>query len=170
MAFAMLTAMNTNPYVAGFLGVLRETFEGGAPGQGTAFLDGTNPDGSANHGLFATLEQLTAQQASVPTALHSSIASQAAHTAFHMEATLKYVRGDRSINDWASSFEPRVVNDAEWIKLRQRVKKAYDDIIELASSTTEMSDDTAGGMAATLAHAAYHLGAIRQIIKLARAT
>jgi hypothetical protein len=161
--------MNVNPYINGLLSVLRENFEGGQPGQRTAFLDGTKPDGSGNHGLFATLEQLTAEQASAPTALNSSIASQAAHTAFHMEVTVKYVRGDRSIHDWASSFEPRVVNDAQWLALRERVKKAYDDIFELASHTTELDEATAGGMAATLAHAAYHLGAIRQIIKLARA-
>ncbi len=161
--------MNSNPYIAGFLDVLRETFDGGTPGKGTAFLDDTNTDGSGNHGLLATLETLSASQASAPTVLGSSIASQAAHTAFHIEATLKYVRGDRTPNDWPSSFEPRVVNEAQWQALRERVKTAYDNIVQLASSTAELDEATAGGMAATLAHAAYHLGAMRQIIKLARA-
>jgi hypothetical protein len=161
--------MSSNSYISGFLGVLRETFEGGTPGQATAFLDGTNPDGSGNHGLLAMLETLTAEEASALTALGSSLASQAAHTAFHIEATLKYVRGDRTPNDWAGSFEPRAVNEAQWPALRERVRTAYHNIVELASSTTKLDEATAGGMAATLAHAAYHLGAMRQIIKLARA-
>jgi hypothetical protein len=162
-------SVSDQAFVAGFLNVLREAFEGGRPGQGTAFLDNTKADGSGNHGLLAALSSLSAPQASAPTVLGSSVASQASHVAFHIEATLRYVSGDRRPNDWQGSFEPRVVDDVQWQALRQRVKEAYERITALASSTSVLDEATAAGMAATLAHAAYHLGAIRQILKLARA-
>lgn len=44
------------------LEVLKEAAEGGTPGRGTAFLDGTRADGSGNHGLLATLGRLSAAQ------------------------------------------------------------------------------------------------------------
>jgi hypothetical protein len=41
-------------------------------------------------------------------------------------------------------------------------------MVGLAQNTSHWDTDAAGGLAAALAHVAYHLGAIRQIVKLAR--
>lgn len=155
-------------FVNAFLRVLEETLEGGKPGQGTHFLDNTKADGSSNQGFFAALNGLSAVEASAVTALGSSIASHTAHSAFHIEATLRFASGDRSPNDWQGSFEPRVVDEPEWLVQRQRLKNAYLGIVDLAHKTAVWDQDSATGMMATLAHVTYHLGAVKQILKLAR--
>ncbi|MBB6098036.1 hypothetical protein HNR42_001459 [Deinobacterium chartae] len=157
----------TNPQIMdGWMHVLRETFEGGQPGQGTAFLDRTQSDGSGNHGLFATLDALSAPQASDPTALGLSVAAHAAHIAFHLEVLVRWASGDRGPFDWQSSFSPAVVDEAQWAQTRERVRTAYQRARDLAAHLEVLDADTVGGLAAMLAHAAYHLGAIRQTVKL----
>jgi hypothetical protein len=158
----------SNIFVDAFLVVLKEAFAGGEAGAGTSFLDDTNADGSGNHGFFAVLAGLNAAQASDSTVLGSSIVSHTAHTAFHIEATLRSAAGDRSPNDWQASFLPRVVSDADWIVQQQRLQGAYSSIVGLAHSTAIWDEHSAVGMMATLAHVSYHLGAVRQILKLAR--
>lgn len=158
--------MGDQVFVNGWLFVLREAVEGGLPGQGTTFLDGTNADGSGNKGLLATLEGLGAEAASRPTALGQSVAAHAAHTAYHMEVIVRYNAGDRGPFDWPGSFNPSRVDEAGWAKLRERVRAAYADLVNLAKTTQTWDEDAAGGMAGALAHVCYHLGAIRQLIKL----
>jgi hypothetical protein len=158
-----------NVFVNAFLDVLEEALEGGKPSQGTHFLDNTNADGSSNQGFFAALDGLNAIQASAPTVLGSSIAAHTAHSAFHIEATLRFASGDRRPNDWQSSFEPRVVDDLEWAGQRQRLKNAYSSLVTLAQNTSVWDKYSATGMMATLAHLTYHLGAVKQLVKLARA-
>jgi hypothetical protein len=158
--------MSEKAFVDSWLEVLQEACEGGKPGQGTAFLDNTKADGSGNHGLFATLDSLSAQQASNPTPLGLSIAAHAAHMGYHLEVGVRWANGDRGPFDWKSSFEPRLVDQETWEKTRARVREAYKATIALAQNTTNWDEDAAGGLAASLAHVAYHLGAIRQIVKL----
>lgn len=158
--------MSDQAFVDGWLEVLREAVEGGQPGQGTAFLDGTNADGSGNKGLLATLEGLSAARASNPTSLGLSVAGHAAHTAYHMEVIVRYNTGDRGPFDWPGSFNPSSVNESEWAALRSRVKTAYQSIIHLAQSNPSWGRNEAAGIAGALAHVCYHLGVIRQLIKL----
>jgi hypothetical protein len=160
--------MSQSEVVKGILEILREAFEGGRPGEGTGFVETTKKDGSRNSGVFATLEGLTAAQASQPTALGTSVASHAAHVAYHLEVTVRWMKGDRGPFDWAGSFEPGAVDNAAWAAMRTRVRAAYDGLAAKAALTTEWDEDAAGSIAASVAHAAYHLGAIRQIAKLAR--
>ncbi len=155
-----------NVFVENWLDVLREACEGGKPGEGTAFLDNTKADGSENHGLLAILETLTATQASDPTPLGLSVAGHAAHTAYHLEVGVRWANGDRGPFDWKGSFEPRAVDKVGWEELKARVRAAYEAVVHLAQTTQTWDADAAGGLAASLAHVAYHLGAIRQTIKL----
>ena len=157
-----------NIFVHAFLDVFEEALHGGKPNQGTHFLDHTNADGSSNQGFFAALDSLSAVQASAPTVLNSSIAAHTAHSAFHIEATIRFSQGDRGPNDWQGSFEPRVVDELEWAVQRQRLKNAYSSILGLAQSTSVWDKNSATGMMATLAHLTYHLGAVKQLIKLVR--
>lgn len=161
--------MSDQAWLNGTLTVLKEAVEGGTPGQGTAFLDGTNADGSGNHGLLATLERLSAAQASDPTALGVSVAAHAAHLAFHMEVVVRWEDGERGPFDWKTSFEPRTVDGAGWLTLQARVQAAYIALLEVVHRPTNWDDeeeDAAGGVAGALAHVTYHLGAVRQVVKL----
>ena len=159
--------MSDANFVQGFLDIFKEAVEGGEAGKPTGFLDGTKADGSGNHGLLATLAGLSAAQASEVTALGVSVAAQAAHTAFHMEVTVRWEKGgERGPFDWQGSFSPAHVDEAGWQALQDRVRTAYQDVRALAEATSDWTEDAAGGLAATLAHLTYHLGSIRQLVKL----
>ena len=132
--------------------MLQEACEGSRPGEGTAFLDNTKPDGRGNHGLFATLDALTAEQASDPMALGTSVAAHVAHVAFHLEVMVRWAGGDRGPFDWKGSFEPRGQ------ATRDRVCAAYQAVVDLARKTEAWDEDAAGGLAASPAHVAYHPG------------
>lgn len=159
--------MADNVILSGTLGVLREILEGGEPGKGTSVIDGTKADGSGNSGLLATLDRLDATQASRPTALGLSAAAHAAHAAYYFEVALRWAKGDRSKSDWPGSFEPRAVDDAQWRATRIRLRTGYEAFVAFARSHGEWSEDDAGSLAGALAHSAYHLGAVRQVVKLA---
>ncbi|AWN22123.1 hypothetical protein DKM44_01765 [Deinococcus irradiatisoli] len=158
--------MSDQDWRAGLLFVLREAVEGGQPGQGTAFLDGTQADGSGNHGLAATLAGLTAAQASTPTALGLSVAAHAAHLAYHLEVLRRWEDGERGPFDWPGSFGSGQVAPAEWAALQERVQTAYRAVVEWAGRRGEWNEDAAGALAGALAHLTYHIGALRQVIKL----
>jgi hypothetical protein len=156
-------------FVDAFLEVFGETFEGGKPGAGTAYLDNTALDGSSNAGFFSLLEALSAEDASKPIALGKSIAAHTAHSIVHIQTVLKFAAGDHPSVDWQASFLPETVSSLEWAAQRQRLRAVYADMVALAHNTKDWNAGSAAGMMATLAHAAYHLGAIRQILKLALA-
>ena len=154
--------------IDGILDILKEAVEGGTPGQGTAFLDGTKADGSGNHGLLATLDSIDAVQASHDVN-GTSIAGQARHAAFHMEVIVRWERdGDRGPFDWKGSFLPSQVTPDEWGALRTRVQAAYEGVVTFAQSrrAAPVDGDVTGGLAGAVAHVAYHLGAIRQMVKI----
>ncbi|MFC4452232.1 DinB family protein [Deinococcus sonorensis] len=158
--------MSDQTWLDGTLAVLKEAVEGGTPGQGTAFLDSTKADGSDNHGLLATLSGLNAAQASDPTALGLSVAAHAAHVAYHMEVIVRWQAGERGPFDWPGSFQPAVVDDEAWTTLQARVQAAYQGLLTLAGQQAEWDQDAAGGLVGGLAHVVYHLGAVRQTLKL----
>lgn len=162
--------MSENPAVQspieGLLDLLREAVEGGVPGEGTSFLDGTARDGSGNHGLLATLAALSAEQASRDVG-GTSVAGQARHTALHLEVLVRWDRGERGPFDWKGSFLPAAVSDTQWTEVQSRVRRAYEGAVALTRSweTRPLDGDVTGGLAGATAHVAYHLGAIRQMVK-----
>jgi len=145
--------------------ILRETFEGGQPGQSTMFLDGTQADGGGNHGLFATLAALSAAQASDPTPLNLSIAAHAAHIAYYLEVGLIFMRGETPTGalDWKGSFVPGTVDGAAWGALQLRLRAAYDEMMARVAAAEPLAVEELVNPAV---HSAYHLGAIRQAVKL----
>ncbi|WP_420596054.1 DinB family protein [Deinococcus sp.] len=145
--------------------ILRETFEGGQPGKPTMFLDSTKADGSGNNGIFGTLSGLSASQASDPTALRLSVASHAAHMAYYLEVGLLFMRGETPSGPfaWMESFSPSVVDDAAWTALQTRLHAAYDEMMERLDAEEPSAVEEGVNPAI---HSAYHLGAIRQTVKL----
>ena len=81
--------------------IVRETFEGGLPGEGTEYLDHRS-------GIRSTLSTLTAEQASKRRNGHPSIAAHARHMAFHLRTVAQWIQGDRSLSDHRSGIEAAV--------------------------------------------------------------
>jgi len=137
--------------------LLRETFEGAKPGEGTQYVD-------RNGGVRQTIAGLTAEQASRTRDGHPSIAAHIRHMAFHLRVSHEWIRGDHSKRDWIGSFKPFTVNDAEWEGLKQeleRERRAFIDVMR-GLSDAEVVENGAG--MGTIAHLAYHLGAVRQLL------
>lgn len=137
--------------------LLRETFEGGLPGEGTRYLDHAS-------GIRATLGTLDAQQASRSRGGHPSIAAHARHMNFHLRMATEWMQGVRTKRDWQASFVPGVVNADEWARLQAELEESRAEFLrELRSLTPEAFVSEGAGLGA-LVHLAYHLGAIRQLM------
>jgi hypothetical protein len=137
--------------------LLRETFEGGLPGQGTQYLDHSG-------GLLTTLHGLTAEQASRSLDGHPSIASHARHMAFHLSVVGAWILGDHSKRDWKGSFLPGTVSEAEWIQIQADLESARAELVRVLGSLSDAQFVEEGGGIGAIAHLAYHLGAIRQLM------
>ena len=135
--------------------LLRETFEGGRTGEGTQYLDRTG-------GLIPTLSRLTAEQASVRPGTHPSIASHVRHMIFHLRVSHEWVMGDHSRRDWKGSFEPQAVTTGEWAQLLEELESTRQDFLRVMKALPPATFASEGAGMGSIAHLAYHLGAIRQ--------
>ena len=145
------------------LPILSEAFAGPADPRSTHFAN-NEPD----CGLFGTLDALTAEQASVAVDEGgATAAAQAEHVRFSLDVSVRWMRGEREEADWARSWEVREVDDDAWTELRQELRKAYDAFVVMVHQQP-MDAELLEGLVASVAHAAYHLGALRQIARNAR--
>jgi hypothetical protein len=140
--------------------LLRETFEGGRPGAGTQYLD-------HDSGIMNTLQRLSASQASEPHGRHPSIASHVRHMIFHLRTSCEWIQGDHSKRDWKGSFLPPEVTPEQWRGLLEEFKKTRAEYLRVISALPEDKLIAESGCMGVIAHLAYHLGAIRQIMPAA---
>jgi len=122
-----------------------------------------------DEGLLASLDRLSAAAAS---AIHdggTSIAKHADHLRYGMSLLNKWASG-QSIGetDWTESWQQHVLSDAEWKTLRDNLRREASAWTEALSKKRDVSDIEAGWMGGSVAHVAYHLGAIRQIDRATR--
>lgn len=137
--------------------LLRETFEGSPEGQPSAYLD-------RGVGLFVTLENLSADAAS--NEFHgTTIAAQTEHAKFYLDRLCEFINGRTERVNWDDSWLIETVNDAEWDALRESVRHAYENTLRCVASVEDWNEQRVGMAVGMVAHTAYHLGAIRQIVK-----
>lgn len=141
------------------LRTLREGIEGTDEGP-TYFLD-------SRASLRQTLSELSAEEASRDVG-GNSVAAHAYHIVFAFEAFGAYVRGDRTRRDWNESWRVSTVDPAQWEALQKDVFRGYEELRDAIKNHAEESDDTMGGTVGAVAHLAYHIGAIRQKLAVAR--
>jgi hypothetical protein len=65
--------------------------------------------------------------------------------------------------DWTVSWRKNVVSDIEWRYLRDALRHEVDAWVDALRTPRELSDVEAAWMGGSVAHLAYHMGAIRQI-------
>jgi hypothetical protein len=135
-------------------------------------IDG--PDASAawmlnggDAGLLRCLDALTASAASaVPAAGGASVAAHVDHVRYGLSLMNRWSRGEHdpwSTADWTASWRRSVVNDQEWAALRQALGAESRAWLAVLGAPREYSEIELNGIIASIAHLAYHLGAIRQI-------
>ena len=137
--------------------ILEETFE---THQGVYLDKGTS--------LFATLDQISADEASIPIGSKcATIAAQVEHVIYYLEILGRHITGEEVGEiDWEEIWS-RVsgVTPVEWDELRGRLKKAYARLTSRLQGIEDWEqNDAVGGSIAILVHTAYHLGEIRQAL------
>lgn len=156
-----MPSVSTDVAVEQLLAVLAEAFEG--PKQNWSYFT----DQGAEAGLFGTLIGLNATTASRVWG-GTTIAAHVHHAAFALAASAAWISGDRSSHDWHESWSVITVTDAEWRGLQQRLRDNYDELRKSVVSHGSTNVESLGGAVGAVAHAAYHLGAIRQKAALSR--
>ena len=148
---------SVNHLRSNLLTLLDETFRGPSD-QGSAYLDRAA-------GFSQTLAAVTAAQASSPAWPGSTtVAAQVGHARYYMDILMVYARGGRPSADWPGSWAKSQVDEAEWQELRDALQDTYATVRAALESEVVPGDDFGASMLAILAHSAYHLGAVRQLL------
>jgi hypothetical protein len=138
---------------------LRETFEG-SPETGSAYLD-------KGVGVLNTLDKLSAEEVSQKFG-STTIAAHSEHAKFYLDRLCEFMKGRTEKVNWEDSWLIETVNETEWKYLRVAVRKSYENALFTFAEIEDWNEDTLGEAIGIVAHTAYHLGAIRQMMKLAK--
>jgi len=150
-------SLQTEHFIESVAYLLRETFEGSPEGQPSAYLD-------RGIGFFTTIDALSAEQVSHEFG-DTTIVAQVEHAKFYLDRLCEFIGGRTERVNWEDSWLIETVNDEEWTALRSTVKKAYENALKCLATTDSWDTSKAGMAIGLIAHSAYHLGAIRQIVK-----
>lgn len=135
-------------------------------------IDGPSPDAAymlnrGDLGLLRSLDRLSAEAASRPAAPGSaSIAAHVDHLCYGLDLMNRWSSGERdpwSDADWTASWRRGTVTESEWAALRDRLRETSSHWRQALQTPRTMSDLELNGVISSIAHLAYHLGAIRQI-------
>jgi hypothetical protein len=141
--------------------ILGEAYEGPRDPRGTWFVNN-----AADAGFFPTLDALCAADASrAPGPGRTSIAAHAGHMRFSLEVSRRWAIGERGPFDWHRSWAVSTVDDAAWDELRAGLRREYDAFRQVVEETAVFEPLSFTGLVAHVAHAGYHLGAVKQIVR-----
>jgi len=152
--------IDTKVFIESVAYLLRETFEGSPEGQPSAYLD-------RGIGFFSTLEELSAEAASREFE-GTTVAAQTEHAKFYLDRLCEFINGRTEAVNWDDSWLIEDVDDQEWTALQTSVRKSYADSLQCLANPRGWTQVQVGMAIGLVAHTAYHLGAIRQLAKLAK--
>lgn len=137
--------------------MLREAFEG-PPGPWTYFTD-TAP----GTGIFGTISGVSAAEASRQGGPgHTTIAGHVHHLSASVALSTRGLRGESAARDRSRSWTVSAVDDTGWADVRARLRREYEGLLVAVETHARWDEDALGVAIGAIAHAAYHLGAIRQ--------
>ena len=122
-------------------------------------------------GLLASLDRLSATAASATHDGGASIAAHVDHLRYGLSLLNAWISGAPvpwQDADWTASWRKNVVSDAEWRALRDALRRESSAWVEALRTPRELTEIEAGWMTGSVAHLAYHFGAIRQIDRATR--
>jgi hypothetical protein len=126
---------------------------------------------SGDAGLLASLDKLSAADASRSVHDGATIAAHAQHLRYGLLLMNRWAReGGNPFADakWDEAWKTSTVDSAEWEEIRSGLRDEAHRWLEALISPREASAVALSGMIGSIAHFAYHLGAIRQIDKRSR--
>ena len=141
--------------------MLTELFDG-PPGQEAYVLNPGDP------GLLRQLDTIEALAASKrPMPGKTTIAAHVDHLQFGLAILNRWATGEANPwagADWNGSWQRTTVTDAQWRTLREGLRQEADKWRKMVATRTNWDDMAAAAALSTVAHTAYHVGAIRQIL------
>ena len=117
-------------------------------------------------GLHGSLGKLSAAEASRTSAGGASIAAHVDHLRYGLALMNQWKSGVKNPwanADWTASWKISTVTDAEWNRLRQELQRETHQWLDSLGAARSMDETQLTYMIASIAHLAYHLGAVRQI-------
>jgi hypothetical protein len=141
--------------------LLIEVFEG-PPGEEAYLLNPGDP------GLLRQLESISAETASrTPPSGRRSIAAHVDHVRYGLSLLNRWIAGEENPwadADWNASWRKIRVTDEEWKALVGDLRRLSNAWREAFTKRHEWAPVDAAGAISSVAHTAYHLGAIRQVL------
>lgn len=140
-------------------------------------VDGATPGGSSfvlnsgDTGLLGSLDRLSAADASRAIEGGATIAAHAQHLRYGLTLMNRWAReGGNPFADahWDEAWRTKEVDAAAWQEIRDGLSTEARTWLEALRRPRTTNATELAGMVASVAHLAYHLGAIRQIDKKAR--
>jgi hypothetical protein len=156
--------MNTADIARTLTTLLGELLDG-PPGREAYMLNG------GDAGLLRSLDKLSAHDASaIPPGGAASIASHVDHLRYGLSLMNRWAGGENPFDsaDWSTSWRKTSVSDPEWQHLRAQLETEARRWLEALRTPRDVRPVELNGIVGSIAHLAYHLGAIRQIDRAAR--
>ncbi len=119
-----------------------------------------------DEGLLGSLEKVSASAASATSDGRASIAAHVDHLRYGLSLLNRWAAGeDRPWKgaDWTASWRRTRVSDDEWRTLRDDLRRHTDAWLEALRRFDDLDDTELSFVVGSIAHLAYHLGAIRQL-------
>lgn len=117
-------------------------------------------------GLLRSLDAISAEAASAPTpAGGASVAAHVDHLRYGFELLNRWSRGENPFADadYSASWHRGTVSQEEWIERRAALAGEIAQWERVVAEARALEGIELSGVLASIAHLAYHLGAIRQI-------
>ena len=147
------------------LGRLFSELVNGADSSGAFILN------SGDLGLLRSLDKLSAADASRSVNDGATIAAHAQHLRYGLSLMNRWANeGGNPFADakWDEAWKTSAVDETEWKTIRNGLRHEATGWLRVLQAPREVADVELSGMIGSMAHLAYHLGAIRQINKNAR--
>jgi hypothetical protein len=150
--------------IGALLNVFNELIDGSAPESAWVL----NPE---DPGLLSSLDRVSAEEASaVPWNGGPAIAAHVDHLRYGLELLNRWSRGEEPFAnaDYGASWRRNTVSHGEWASLREALRCEAYDWRRAIKEPRDLSRTELSGIVASIAHVAYHLGALRQIDRSTR--
>jgi hypothetical protein len=157
--------MNTSSISATLATLFGELVDGTSSPNGAFILN------TGDRGLLRSLETLSAGDASSSANDGATIAAHLQHVRYGLSLMNRWAReGGNPFADatWDAAWKVSAVDDVQWDEIRSGVRDEAHRWLQVLETPRDVADVELSGMIASIAHLAYHVGAIRQIAKSAR--
>ena len=152
--------MNTRELAPSLATLLSEIALGAPTGGGAYVLSGGDP------GLLASLDKLSAEDASKSRDGGATIAAHVAHLTYGISLMNRWADGEANPwadADWAAAWRTTTVDHGRWVELRRNLADEVGRWLDAIGSSRDVERIELDGMIGSVVHLAYHLGAVRQI-------